>query len=299
VARWQLRLFDSFSLTRGARQIPLRIREQRTVALLAMRGSRPRSYLAGVLWPDSTERRASGSLRAAVWRLERAAPGLLLHDRTRLALAEGVDVDVAELLDSVARPGNGVRTPDSGIDVDIRLPEVLLSGELLPGWYDDWITYERARIQQVRLRRLDAVTEALIDRGQYATALTSAMAAQSIEPLRESAQRAVIRIHLAEGNYHEALREYRAFRARLVRELGVAPSAQLDALVQPLLAARQRATSASVTSRPSGSRSASAQRGPSVPAQSQRRATASVHGQHSGAARVSSRRPGVRVQLPS
>jgi DNA-binding SARP family transcriptional activator len=53
--------------------------------------------------------------------------------------------------------------------------------------------------------------------------------------LRESAQRAVVRIHLSNGNFHEAIRTYRAFARRLVRELGIRPSEQMDALVRPLL----------------------------------------------------------------
>jgi DNA-binding SARP family transcriptional activator len=268
VAAWQLRLFDSFSLLRGTCEIPLRMREQRTVALLALRGSRPRSYVAGVLWPDSTERRAGGSLRAAVWRLAGAAPGLLVHDRIRLGLADDVDVDVSHVLDYAAHLGRTAREGDSAGDVEP--PDVLLHGELVPGWYDDWITYERHRIQQVRLHALAAVTEALIGRGQYAAALTTALAAQGIEPLRESAQRAIIRIHLAEGNYHEALREYHAFRARLVCELGVAPSARLDALVQPLVTARRQHAPAPpqpVNGRPSGPRSGR-QRRPALPARS-------------------------------
>jgi DNA-binding SARP family transcriptional activator len=66
-------------------------------------------------------------------------------------------------------------------------------------------------------------------------ALTAAMAAAALEPLRESASRAVIRAHLANGNYHEAVRAYAAFGRLLIRELGVRPSGQLGALVRPLL----------------------------------------------------------------
>jgi DNA-binding SARP family transcriptional activator len=51
------------------------------------------------------------------------------------------------------------------------------------------------------------------------------------EPLRESAHRILIRIHLAEGNSAEALAQYHRFRALLHDELGLEPSAEMRALV--------------------------------------------------------------------
>jgi DNA-binding SARP family transcriptional activator len=75
----------------------------------------------------------------------------------------------------------------------------------------------------------------MLTRGELSAALVAASAAVTIEPLRESAQRTLIRIHLRDGNYHAALRDYGDFRYRLQRELGIAPSAQMLALVRPLL----------------------------------------------------------------
>jgi DNA-binding SARP family transcriptional activator len=236
-AYW-LRLFDSFSVGCGDAQIELKSREQRLVALLALEGSRTRSYLAGMLWPESTEARAAGSLRAAVWRLEREAPGLLRNCGGQLGLDAGVWVDVAEftvranritaLADEVLDSGSEDRECLNALDV-------LTHGDLLSGWYEDWVLYERARLQQMRLSSLESIAELLIDRGYLPAALTAALCATSIEPLRESAHRLLVRIHLANGNFHDAIRAYRSFGERLVRELGIRPSRQMDALVQPLL----------------------------------------------------------------
>jgi DNA-binding SARP family transcriptional activator len=59
----------------------------------------------------------------------------------------------------------------------------------------------------------------------------AAYAAVRDEPLRESAHRAVVRVHLAEGNLVEALRAYRSFRDALDRELGVRPTRQMEELM--------------------------------------------------------------------
>jgi DNA-binding SARP family transcriptional activator len=236
-AYW-LRLFDSFSLSCGKSQIVLKSREQRLVALLALEGSRSRSYLAGMLWPESTEARAAGSLRAAVWRLEREAPRLLSNRGGQLGLDPSVRVDVAEFTvraNRITALADELLEDSSDDRECLNALDGLTGGDLLSGWYDDWVLYERARLQQMRLSALESIAELLIDRGYLPAALSAALCATSIEPLRESAHRLLIRIHLANGNFHDAIRAYRSFGGRLVREMGIRPSRQMDALVEPLL----------------------------------------------------------------
>ena len=55
------------------------------------------------------------------------------------------------------------------------------------------------------------------------------------EPLRESAHRRVMQVHLAEENPSEALRQFDAVRVLLRDQLGIAPSAATRAVVAPLL----------------------------------------------------------------
>jgi DNA-binding SARP family transcriptional activator len=59
----------------------------------------------------------------------------------------------------------------------------------------------------------------------------AAYAAVRTEPLRESAHRAVVRVHLTEGNIVEAARAYAAFCDMLDHELGVAPTTQMEELM--------------------------------------------------------------------
>jgi hypothetical protein len=53
------------------------------------------------------------------------------------------------------------------------------------------------------------------------------------EPLRESAHRAVIAVHLAEDNVVEAVRQYQRFRRLLYTELNVEPSHRLTGMLAP------------------------------------------------------------------
>jgi DNA-binding SARP family transcriptional activator len=68
--------------------------------------------------------------------------------------------------------------------------------------------------------------------GRHCEALEAAYAAVRAEPLRESAHRTVVRVHLAQGNLAEALRAYEFFRTLVHEELGVPPTEQMTRLVQ-------------------------------------------------------------------
>jgi DNA-binding SARP family transcriptional activator len=202
---------------------------QRLVAYLSLSRRSARTAIAGHLWPDVPEDHAHGSLRSALWRLQKTAPGLLHVWGDTLSLAEGVEVDVRDLIAWARR----VSDSHAGIDDLTSTPE-RLHGELLPGWYDDWVLLERERLRQLRMYALEDLAQRLADAGRYGEAVQSALAAIRAEPLRESAHRTLIRVHLAEGNLREAARAYDCFRAVLADELGVLPSRRMSELVSNL-----------------------------------------------------------------
>lgn len=175
------------------------------------------------------EDRAHASLRSALWRLHKAAPGLVEVTGSSLSLADGVRVDVRELRDWARR----VQDPGCGLD-DVEVPDCGVRGELLPGWFDDWVLLERERLRQLHMHALELVAERLSDAGRHGDALQAAYAAVHAEPLRESAHRTVVRIHLAEGNLAEAIRAHERFRVLLADELGVEPSKHMTRLVRGL-----------------------------------------------------------------
>jgi DNA-binding SARP family transcriptional activator len=109
-----------------------------------------------------------------------------------------------------------------------------LCGDLLPDWYDDWLVIERERFRQLRLRALDALCDRLTRAGRLDDALAAGLAAVAGEPLRESAHRALIRVHLTDGNAAEAIRQYRMFGRLLREQLGIEPSERMKSLIREL-----------------------------------------------------------------
>ena len=230
VPRARVRLLGGFELAgvHGAVALPGTV--QRLVAMLALHGRLGRSRLAGSLWEDTTEARALACLRTAIWRANQAVPGLVLGSGDTVNLAEGTEVDVRRMVAWAHAVLEGSAAHGSGATVSEQ-------GELLPGWDDEWVTPERERLRQLRLHVLEARAEQLLAEGCFGLALECALAALRADPLRESAHRAVIRIHLTEGNVAEARQAFARCAKVLASELAVAPSRQTTALVDPVTCA--------------------------------------------------------------
>jgi DNA-binding SARP family transcriptional activator len=225
----QIGLIDGFRLVteRGDHDLPAG--GQRVLAHIGLFGRPTRSQVAGVLWPDAPDERAHANLRSTLWRLQRTCPGLVRAGGGRLSLGPDTRVDVAELMDWARR----VLAPDSEV-VELDGLPTTLHGELLPGWYDDWVLIEREHVRQLRLHALEVLADRLSCLGRYGHALDAAYAAVRSEPLRESAHRTVIKVHLAEGNTIDAVRQYESFREMLAGELGTRPSSLMTELVRGL-----------------------------------------------------------------
>lgn len=223
----RLRLLGQFRLEYDAAPVELCGNAQRLLAFVGLHGRVSRSALAGALWPDVPEERARGSLRTALWKLPRGDRPLLCCTRETMDIADGVHVDAHVLADTALRVLHS-RDP---LPDPRGLLDLLVGADLLPGWDDEWIVLEREWLRQMRLLALDVLSERLARQGRSALALEAALASVGMEPLRESAHRAVVSAHLAEGNLTEAVRRYDTFRGLLRRELGVEPSLRFTRMI--------------------------------------------------------------------
>jgi DNA-binding SARP family transcriptional activator len=225
-----VKLLGRFEICDAGRQVSLPASAQRVVAFLALRGrAHERSHVSSHLWMDKPEDRAHANLRSALWRIRHCGVELIMVTQTHVALSPAIEIDT-DLLEATARA-----LSDEAADVELGSIDTRdLTAELLPDWYDDFVELERERFRQMRLHALEALSHRLTRTGLHARALDAALLAVAGDPLRESAHRAVMHVHLAEGNVGEALRQFRHLARLLHQQLGITPSRRTTDLVEEL-----------------------------------------------------------------
>ncbi|MDQ6725455.1 MAG: transcriptional regulator [Actinomycetota bacterium] len=227
----QLRLLPAFELYCGGEMVMLPRGLQRLLAFLAV-GDRAvdRGRVAGVLWSDISESRATANLRCGLWRLRQTELALVETRGNVVRLHPTVEVDVnlarAQAERLFGRDG-GPRPED--------LRPGALTHDLLEDWYDDWLSMERERFRQVRLHALEALCERLVVAGRHLDAIGAGLGAVAGEPFRDSAQRVLIRAYLSEGNLSEADRQYRSYAGLLSRSQMAPPAFTLAEMEAGLL----------------------------------------------------------------
>lgn len=232
--RLRLKLLGDFEVTCAGEPVRLSAPAQRVTALVAvMHRDRPvrRTALAERLWPDAPAGRATQNLRSLLWRMPRPrGRAVLTSTAENVRLHPELTVDLWEAERQVGQLCSPERPSDQLLDDLSGLHQ-----DLLPDWPEEWLEVERESFRQQRLHALESSAQLLCEGGRFSEALSAGFTAVTCEPLRESAHRRVIAVHLAEGNQAEALRQYHRYRRLIGAELGLPPSPEIRRMVAPLL----------------------------------------------------------------
>lgn len=235
----QVTVIGTFTATIDHRRLVVRPSAQRVVALLAVRGDVSRSDAAGLLWPDLTQRRAQANLRTALWRARSDCPQFVCDEGDVIRLA-AVHSDLSALRDWAWSTLRGDEEPP-------QVPR-LLTEDLLPGWGDEWLVQPREELRLLLLYALESCSRRLLEVGRLGEAAGLALTAVNIDPLRESANRILIEVHLGDGNRSDALRQFRRYAHLLRGEMQAEPGPDLTELVAAL-SARPALTGSAARSR--------------------------------------------------
>jgi DNA-binding SARP family transcriptional activator len=227
----EIRLLGRFELSLDGEPIEISSRPARMILsylVLTREKQHPREKIAGLIWPDSTETNARKNLRQALWRLRQAiGETYLLIDTQSIAFDPGSDfwLDVAVL--------EGEAHPDlvDGISV--------YDGELLPGFYEDWILLERDRLDAIYERKMHQFIEQLLAEQRWEDVLSWSEQWIARGQIPEAAYRALMRAHAAVGELSKVEMVYQRCVEALFQEIGVEPSAETANLYRRLLAGEQ------------------------------------------------------------
>jgi DNA-binding SARP family transcriptional activator len=214
------------------------------VRLAATRGAISAEDLADDLWGAEWPDRWDVALRSLVSKLRSVlrsagvADAIVARDGTyelRLGAVAWLDIDAAA--DAIHRAERSLVNGDIGTACGWALAARAISARpLLPGEDAQWLDDLRRRLADIQLRALETLGEIWLRREEPAMAARDARAALEIDPFLERAHRLLIRAHLAGGEHAAAVQAYHACRDRFERELGVLPSPETTALIQPWLA---------------------------------------------------------------
>lgn len=99
---------------------------------------------------------------------------------------------------------------------------------------EDWVVLERERRQQVCLDALETLAALDVEAGTAGRSAGWLRACVGIDPLRETAQRALMAALAHVGDYAGSVQVYRAFRLLLREELNTRPAAETIALYEQI-----------------------------------------------------------------
>jgi DNA-binding SARP family transcriptional activator len=189
-----------------------------------------RQQLAFQFWPDSTEAQARTNLRKAIYHLRHKLPNAdryLSIERQTISWRADSDytLDTADF-ERIIALAESARKKDQLFEVHDFLEQavVIYRGELLPGYYDDWILAAREHLHQKYLVCLEELILCLESERRYPTAIRYAQKLLRADPLHEATYRRLIRLQALNGNISGALRTFHDCTSVLHRELSVQPS---------------------------------------------------------------------------
>ncbi|MGW8249009.1 MAG: nSTAND1 domain-containing NTPase [Anaerolineales bacterium] len=218
------------------------------LAYLAVEADQPhrREKLAGLLWSGYPEESARASLRRALADLraaindERANPPYLQVTRQTIQFDKASDawVDVNAFCTLVRSP----KSLDEKTILGWEEAAALYRGEFIEGFslpdsvaFEEWLLVTREQLERQELETLEKLVESLEQRGEHRRGLEHAWRAVELDPLRESAQRGLMRLLALSGQREAALAQYEACEKALMAALGVTPSVETRELHERIL----------------------------------------------------------------
>jgi DNA-binding SARP family transcriptional activator len=222
----------------------LRGRQGRVLlAYLVLKNGEPatRGELIEAIWPESLPIDPGAALRTQLSHVRQAlgAEAVAGRETIELRLPEGTWVDLQAAHHAANAADAALHSQDlrdTWVHGHIALN--IAGRPFLSGFDAPWVTAVRDDMAELELRAREVIAQAGIGLGgsEIAVAERSARALIRAAPFRETGYLYLMQALVASGRTAEALRTYDDLRRMFSTELGIAPSAELQALHRRLLA---------------------------------------------------------------
>lgn len=196
------------------------------LAYLALEpGPHTREELAGLLWGESSEAEARGSLRQAVKHLRSQLGDSLRCDRATIELAGSVECEIRDFRQQVAQ--------------DARLAVKTDATRFLAGFsvrhaprFEEWVAETRRGLLRQYQAALGTLTRDAMGQWRWREAIGYADRWLASDPLSDEAVKLAIEARYLGGDRGAALALYQEYRTALQRETGCEPSRGLLNLIR-------------------------------------------------------------------
>ncbi len=233
----KIRLLGQFDLKHNGDSIEIPSRSaQSLIAYLVLNTSisHRREKLAGLLWPQASEANARSYLRKALWQAkkflgaeESGEENYLLADDISISFNPHADY----WLDADALGGK----PTEAISVEKLIEAVsAYQGELLPGFYEEWVTLERERLKSAFDQKMNMLLSCLVDKRSWNQVVYWGEQWIALGEAPEPAFQALMVSHANMGDMAKVAATYERCVQTLREELSVEPSEQTITLFQQL-----------------------------------------------------------------
>jgi DNA-binding SARP family transcriptional activator/predicted ATPase len=235
---------------------PLVLHHQKAQALLyylAVTGTpQRREHLAALLWSDVPEENARHSLRSNLYVIRRtlqaagAAETLVVEGQYVYLDERLVVCDVARFRRLLQQDGRAALVEAIALYRGRLLEGFVIDGAPL---FEEWLRQEEAALSQAYLEVLRRLAAEAEQAQAWEEAIRYVERLVQDDPFSEELQRWLITLYLRSGAPGRAWQQYHRFEKLLQQELGLAPSAELRALVGELVAGRSAVAARSPASK--------------------------------------------------
>jgi len=219
-------------------------KDQELLSFLLIHRDKPhsRETLASLLWGDTATEKSKKYLRQALWHLHAALNSdrvenlevlVVDHDWLTLNSQTNLWTDVGDFEQAFAgAEGIPGRQLDSEKAHALKSAVALYQDDLLAGSYQDWILFERERLQNMYLLMLDKLIGYLQYHGEYEVAQGYGVTILRYDPARERTHRQLMYLYSLAGDRTSALRQFDRCVSALRQELGVKPEKKTTELYE-------------------------------------------------------------------
>ena len=245
----EVRLLGKFEIKSDGKSVAIPSRPAQSLfayLILSAGTSHRREKLAGLLWPDSLEETARSNLRGALWKIRKALPSSasiehLFADDLTIAFNASAEywLDAAEL----------EKVSENASANELMTNLSVYHGELLPGFYDEWVVLEREHLSAVFEHYMARLMSLLENEHRWLEIFDWGERWIKLGQKPEPAYRALMSAHAAKGDMSKVAVTYERC-VKSLKEIGIEPSEQTKALYRNLQSGKETPKNVTIRSAP-------------------------------------------------